>query len=534
MAHEATLADLRQSSRYALLVRVVSLNMRKNASGTNISIPTAIYLRVSTESQNYSTQHQRAAIAQYARDNAMEIVREYVDDGKSGLDIKRRAGLSRLISDVQAGDANFKAIIVYDVSRWGRFQDVDEAAYHEHTCRRAGISVVYCAEAFQNDGSPLASLLKSIKRTMAAEYSRELSAKVFGAQCRFIGMGYKQGGHAGYGLRRISLAADGTPRRALQYGEAKGTLTDRVVFALGPAHEIATVRRIYQLYIEQRTSEPAIVRLLNSEGVESEFGRPWTHCMVKSILTNVKYIGTLAYNRKSGKLSKTREQNHTADWVINESAIPQLLSRSLFNKAQLERARRTRRYKPEELLDLLRGCYRRHGKVTAPIIAADPLLPDPQLFVRTFGSLINAYDTAGLPRTKLNSFVEAKRALRKQRQALLTEICALAREAGASVEISTTTRSTLILNDTITVRIDVVPFCQPARGLPSWKVWRKSDADFVIAARHDSGTGNLLDYFLLADHDFEGRPLYIKATTMHRFAGMRYASTRAMFFRDAL
>jgi hypothetical protein len=118
--------------------------MRIITSGTSVSIRTAIYLRVSTESQNYSTQHQRAAIAQYARDNAMEIVREYVDDGRSGLDIKRRAGLSRLISDVQAGNANFKAIIVYDVSRWGRFQDVDEAAYHEHTCRRAGISVGFC------------------------------------------------------------------------------------------------------------------------------------------------------------------------------------------------------------------------------------------------------------------------------------------------------------------------------------------------------------------------------------------------------
>jgi DNA invertase Pin-like site-specific DNA recombinase len=511
---------------------VLWLTMKKNASDAAAITPAAIYLRMSTESQNYSTQHQRAAIAQYARDNAMEIVREYGDDGKSGLDIRRRAGLTQLISDVQAGGADFKVIIVYDVSRWGRFQDVDEAAYHEHTCRRAGIAVVYCAEAFQNDGSPLASLLKSMKRTMAAEYSRELSAKVFGAQCRFIGMGYKQGGHAGYGLRRISLAADGTPRRALEFGEAKGTLTDRVVFALGPAHEIATVRRIYQLYIEQRASEPAIVRLLNSEGVESEFGRPWTHCMVKSILTNVKYIGTLAYNRRSGKLSKTREHNQAGEWVVNEGAIPQLLSRALFNKAQLERARRTRRYKPEELLDLLRGCYDRHGKVTAPIIAADPLLPDPQLFVRTFGSLISAYDAAGLPRTKLNGFVDAKRNLRNLRQTLFTEVCELARDAGASVEISTT-RSTLILNGTIKVRIDVVPFCQPGRGLPSWKVWRKSDADFVIAARHDPSSGNLLDYFLLPDHEFGGHPIYIKATTMPRFGGMRYPSTRAMFCDDA-
>jgi DNA invertase Pin-like site-specific DNA recombinase len=493
--------------------------------------PAAIYLRMSTESQNYSTHHQRAAIAQYACENRMEIVRVYADDGKSGLDIKRRAGLLQLISDVQGGRANFKVIIVYDVSRWGRFQDVDEAAYHEHTCRRAGIAVVYCAEAFQNDGSPLASLMKSMKRTMAAEYSRELSAKVFGAQCRFIEMGYKQGGHAGYGLRRISLAADGTPRRALQYGEAKGMLTDRVVFALGPAHEIETVRRIYRLYIDQHASEPEIVRLLNSEGIESEFGRPWTQCMVKSVLTNVKYIGTLVYNRRSSKLSNRREHNKAASWIVNEGAIPKLLSRSLFDKAQAERARRTRRYKPPELLELLRGCYSRHGKVTAPVIAADPLLPDPQLFVRTFGSLIDAYDAAGLPRSRLNRFVDAKRTLKGLREALFIEVCALAEEAGALVEVSTTP-FTLIINGQITTRVDVVPFRHPARGLPNWKVAQKTPADFVIAARHEPVSGALLDFFLLPHDEFEGRSIYIKALNLGRFERMRHTTARTMFFAD--
>jgi hypothetical protein len=128
--------------------------------------------------------------------------------------------------------------------------------------------------------------------------------------------------------------------------------------------------------------------------------------------------------------------------------------------------------------------------------------------------------------------VDAKRNLRNLRQALFIEVCELARDAGASVEISTT-RSTLILNGTITVRIDVVPFCQPGRVLPSWKVWLKSYADFVIAARHDPSSGNLLDYFLLPDHEFGGHPIYIKATTMPRFGGMRYPSTRAMFCDDA-
>ena len=177
----------------------------KSPPQTSVALPAAVYVRVSTESQNYSTDHQRARITEYARTNHLVIVKEYSDEGRSGLDLKGRPGLTSLMIDVLARETAFKAIIVYDVSRWGRFQDVDEAAYYEHICRRAGIRVIYCAEQFGNDGSPLSALLKSMKRAMAAEYSRELSDKTFAAQCRFVQKGFKQGGHAGYGFRRVPV-----------------------------------------------------------------------------------------------------------------------------------------------------------------------------------------------------------------------------------------------------------------------------------------------------------------------------------------
>lgn len=82
----------------------------------------------------------------------------------------------------------------HDVSRWGRFQDADESACYEFLCRRAGVNVVYCAEPFANDLGIAGSLLKSLKRAMAGECSRELSAKVFAGQCRLVRKGYKPGG----------------------------------------------------------------------------------------------------------------------------------------------------------------------------------------------------------------------------------------------------------------------------------------------------------------------------------------------------
>ena len=133
---------------------------------------------MSTEHQQYSTENQADKIRDYADRNDIEIIKTYADEGKSGLNIGGREGLQRLLADVGAGKADFGLILVYDVSRWGRFQDADESAHYEFICKQAGIRVIYCAEQFDNDGSPVATIVKGVKRAMAGEYSRELSAKV--------------------------------------------------------------------------------------------------------------------------------------------------------------------------------------------------------------------------------------------------------------------------------------------------------------------------------------------------------------------
>lgn len=115
-------------------------------SDRQIVFRAAQYVRMSTEHQQYSTQNQSDKILEYAQRRGIEIVRTYADEGKSGLRIDGRQALQQLIRDVEAGSADFQVILVYDVSRWGRFQDADESAYYEYLCRRAGIQVAYCAE----------------------------------------------------------------------------------------------------------------------------------------------------------------------------------------------------------------------------------------------------------------------------------------------------------------------------------------------------------------------------------------------------
>ena len=115
----------------------------------------AQYVRMSTEHQQYSPENQLEIIRQYAGAHNMEIVQEYSDHGRSGLNIAGREGLNQLMADVEAKRTTFASLLVYDVSRWGRFQDPDESAYYdyEYVLKKAGIRVHYCAEQFENDGS---------------------------------------------------------------------------------------------------------------------------------------------------------------------------------------------------------------------------------------------------------------------------------------------------------------------------------------------------------------------------------------------
>src|ERR1700690_4384912 len=141
-------------------------------------IPAAQYLRMSTDQQRLSFAYQAAAIERYASKHGFAVSKTYEDSGKSGLTLKRRRGLTQLLQDVVGGENEFKAVLVYDVSRWGRFQDTDESAHYEFLCRSAGVPVHYCAETFANDGTLPSLIMKTLKRTMAAEYSRELGVKV--------------------------------------------------------------------------------------------------------------------------------------------------------------------------------------------------------------------------------------------------------------------------------------------------------------------------------------------------------------------
>ena len=82
---------------------------------------TALYMRLSRDDENYgdsvSIETQRLVLRQYARDNHLHVVDEYIDDGWSGTNFERPS-FKRMMEDVESGKVN--CIVTKDLSRFGR------------------------------------------------------------------------------------------------------------------------------------------------------------------------------------------------------------------------------------------------------------------------------------------------------------------------------------------------------------------------------------------------------------------------------
>lgn len=358
-----------------------------------MSTPAAQYLRMSTEHQRYSLANQEDAIRAYASCNGFEIVATYQDSGRSGLRFANRAGLQALLQDVLTKAKPFRAILVYDVSRWGRFQDTDEAAHYEFLCRRSGVQVHYIAEPFSNNGQIADSIIKALKRSMAAEYSRELGVKCFAGQKRLAKLGYRVGGPAGFGFRRLLISEDGT-RRILQHGQCKALTTDRVRLALGPKAEVQFVRTLFNMALRTRFKD--VGRFVNEPQNERiRGGERWTPDRIYRLLENPKYFGALVWNRTTQAIGTGSHRVKCNDWVIVRNAHPAIVDEDLFNRVQAAHKKRNRRMSDEELIRRLRKLYLRKGRLSTGIVEAARGVRSKAECIRRWGSILKVYELVG-------------------------------------------------------------------------------------------------------------------------------------------
>ena len=452
----------------------------------------------------------------------MEVVRTYADHGKSGLGLSTRTGLKRLLADAVGPDPGFQAVLVYDVSRWGRFQNPDQAASYEYMLEMAHIRIHYCAEQFENDGTLASSILKTLKRGMAGEYSRELSEKVWAGNRRIAELGFHIGGYAGYGLRRQLVGQDGKFKQILNRRDIKGLQSDHVLLVPGPKNEIRVIHRIYKMYIEQRLCEREIAKKLNDEGVSWSASRPWTRMCIRHILTNPKYIGVSVYNRTSFKLHKTFVRNPRNEWIWRAGAFEPIVTERRFEQARIIATSRVRTVSTQHLLDSLRALIKREGRVSERLIESVEGMPSATTYINRFGSLRNAYKLAGWKPTVQQRFIDLNATVANHRDKLIAK--SLADFSPLEMDVDHDKNKCLFTTSLGILISFVVTRCSPVKNHDYWNVYFPPNvtAHFYVVARLKPGNGQTWDYFIftkgvLANHRVTLGEINSAELEAHRF-----------------
>lgn len=466
----------------------------------------AQYIRMSTDTQDLSPEMQRNATEAYAEQQGLTVVRTYFDAGRSGLTLTKRPEMRRLLADVTAADCSFSIVLVYDVSRWGRFQDTDASAYYEYHCRLHGIDVRYVKEAFGSMDGPLGALLKGIKRAMAAEYSRELAVKTTAGQTTALTTGYQLGTLPALGIARVAVSKVDGSERVLGPTDHKSGRGEHVRWVPGPAEEIEAVRQIFELYGRTEMSVVAVARAATALGIRARTGRLVTEWMLYSLLRCEAFVGNFVWGRaEKGK----RRDPSDPRMRRKENVLQPIISRELFDAAQEKLGRRAHFQRSNDrIVEELRAALQRNPRMAATELRANGCACRETLRSR-FGSLEAAWQAAGYrPHQRDNAdYATVTDALRKG-AAMCRSIAGALIAAGVDcVFHKRVDRSaqTLLINGQTVLRTQTI-WKRPRHGGMQWclrKVY-KGHFDWALVIRmedderaHDSMLLSRRDYFAL-------------------------------------
>lgn len=351
----------------------------------------AYYRHSAQDRQENSVAIQQEQVQQWARSNGVEIIHEFSDRGKSGLTAEGRDAFNDMMDNWVKQRADFQFVLCLDVSRWGRFQDIDLSATYSAECKRHGKQVIYTTLGKPKQDDQLHQVYVQFERFRAAQYSRELSDKVFRGCVKISQQGYWAGGKPPYGFQRLLLDESRKPVQALAAGQRKSIQNQRVTLAAGSDDQVATVRRIFREFTEAGCGLPEIANSLNRDNTPSPGGGTWDGAKVRGILVNERYIGTLVYNKTTQKLRTPTRSNPQAEWIRTASAFAPIVEQAVFDQAQCILGQAALRYTPDFMLAQLERLLREHEFLRASLVQSDSAAPSPSTYAKRFTSLDSAY-----------------------------------------------------------------------------------------------------------------------------------------------
>lgn len=249
-----------------------------------------LYCRVSTDAQERdgtSLDHQDRECTRYASERSYTVV-ETIRDSASGATLER-PGIERLMDLVAS--KSIEVVVAYAVDRLARDQDAMGAL--AYTCRRHGVRIETVREAF--DDTEEGAFIRGVHALVAQLERRHIRSRTREGKRDRAAEGKYVYSRPPYGYVRVGkgeIAID-EPRAAV-------------------------VRDIFTRFLDGG-SYRGIAVALNELGVPTMFGKPWERQVIKKMLQNEAYTGTLLYMG-----------------VRVDGAFPAIETRERFDRAQAQ------------------------------------------------------------------------------------------------------------------------------------------------------------------------------------------------------
>ena len=278
----------------------------------------AAYCRVSTDKDDQvnSLESQKKFFRDYIEHNAFwELTEVYVDEGITGTSTKKRHAFNRMMIDAE--NRQFDLIITKEISRFAR--NTLDSIFYTRKLKNIGIGVIFMNDNI-NTLDADAELRLTIMSSIAQEESRKTSDRVKWGQKRRMEQGVVFGRDMlGYNVRggKLYINDDGAK----------------------------IVRLIFHKFVNEGKGTYVIARELQEAGLRtSTYMKTWSNTVILRVLRNEKYCGDLVQKKTYTPSYLTHEKRYNRgeeELVVLRDHHEPIIGRELFDKAQLELARRS-------------------------------------------------------------------------------------------------------------------------------------------------------------------------------------------------
>ena len=305
---------------------------------------TALYMRLSRDDENYgdsvSIETQRTILQQYAKEQGLHVVGEYVDDGWSGTNFER-PDFQRMMDDVEAGKVN--CIVTKDLSRFGR-EHVMMDYYLEFLFPEKRVR--YIAVAENEDTEKGLSDFVPFKNLFNKWFAKDTSRKVKAAFKAKFATGQRIGAYAPIGYRKHPEI-----KNKLIIDEETRWIVEKIFDLAIHGRGAASITRIL---IMEKVPTPGFINFQRDgtfaniyAGAPEEKSYAWTIAQVKSIMKDETYIGHTIHYRETNISfkNKRRIRKPQSEWVRVENTQEPIISEQVFRQVQEQIANRRRKCK---------------------------------------------------------------------------------------------------------------------------------------------------------------------------------------------